>query len=83
MICDDVLMPCPFCGSEQLLFCNGEYHKSVYFIECARCSVRVEVPSFKAGRVINNRARLRDTWNSRSEEEFKNKNPGGLQDETD
>ena len=78
MICEDKLLPCPFCGSAKLLLRNLEMHTSQFYITCNSCGVDVSVPIFKEGHFVNNHKRLVAVWNSRctteQEEETRRKN---------
>ena len=65
MICEDKLLPCPFCGSTKILLRNLEMRTSHFYITCNGCGVDVSVPIFRAGRLINNHDRLVEVWNSR------------------
>jgi len=74
------LKPCPFCGSEKLLFVNCEYKQTLWTIRCHDCEMEMSVARKRErhggvfdGKFLSNHDDVVKVWNIReNDREIKN-----------
>lgn len=61
------LKPCPFCGEKRLFVRSIEYDKCINVISCPSCKIEFTTPTWIEGHKSNNRKRMIEAWNRRTE----------------